>query len=107
MKSASQVSKTAPHGPAATARLVEAWHSLSKGSGTVEDFEIVLVDLAAASGYFDITPSGVSSDTLRHNEGRRELFARISFLLGLKGDALAALMEAASHERQIINNQED
>lgn len=107
MKSASQVTKATPHGPAATARLFEAWQSLSKGSGSREDFEIVLADLAAASGYFDITPSGVSGDTLRHNEGRREVFARISFLLGLKGDALAALMEAASHERQIINSQED
>lgn len=101
MKSASRVAKAAPGSATASVTLVEAWKRLSTGHASVDDFEIAMADLAAYSGVFAVTPFDASDAELRHREGRRDLMARILFLVGLSSEAMTALREAAAQERGI------
>lgn len=79
-------------------RLASAWNAISTGDGSAEDFELALVDLAEQSDFFYIAPGGTSGDELLRREGRREVFARILYLLDKPGSFMTEIRKAALDE---------
>lgn len=80
------------------ARLSSAWNAISKGDGASEDFELVLADLAEQSEFFYIAAPRAEGDELLRREGKRELFARILYLLDLPGSFMTEIRKAALDE---------
>ena len=85
------------------ARLSSAWTALSKGDGSAEDFELAFTDLAEQSEYFFIAAPGAEADELLRREGKRELFARILYLLDRPGSFMTELRRAALDEMTVSN----
>ena len=85
------------------ARLSSAWNAISKGEGSAEDFDLVLSDLAETSEYFYIAMPGAEADELLRREGKREVFARILFLLDRPGSFMQELRRAALDEMTVSN----
>lgn len=101
MISASQIAESTPGSAASTAALVLAWRNIRAGGGSRADFEVVMADLAAYSGYFDNPAVDDSNNAVQRWIGRREICARIFFLTELKEAALDELRDAAAAERQL------
>lgn len=99
-----EIFKNVAPGPELTAkeeaRLAEAWASIMKGRGSPEDAELVMQDLADASGYFYLSPPGSSADELQRREGAREVYARILFLLDLPMSYIGELRRVALDQLQ-------
>lgn len=79
-------------------RLAAAYQATFGGNATKEDAEIVLVDLAMTTRFYEHMTPDAASDALRHVDGRRAVFRR---LIGFVADArilgelqIAALREA-------------
>lgn len=79
-------------------RLKQAYDQVFTGSPSKEDQELVLADLAFHSGFAMVSPPTVSDVELRHNEGKRALFARIRAFLNLSQSDDMALENAARRE---------
>jgi hypothetical protein len=79
-------------------RKAQAYKAVFQGSPTREDQEIVLADLACASGWLRITPDAASDARLRMQEGKRALYAHIWSFLSLNGEDVMALENAARRE---------
>ena len=84
-------------------RLSSAWLAISRGEGATEDFELVLADLAEQSEFFFIAAPGAEGDELLRREGKRELFARILYLLDLPGSFMTEIRRAALDELTVSN----
>lgn len=67
----------ADRGNKAMLRLRQAYRNLRSANVTSEDVDLILVDLAKASGYYNTTPPGVDALTLAYCEGQRSIFGRI------------------------------
>lgn len=85
-------------GRKARLRLIEAYRNLFAGSGSHEDAELVLTDLAEKSGFYQVTTAETTADALRFAEGQRALFKRIAAMLAMPPEALAELQQAAYRE---------
>lgn len=85
---------------AATAqdRLVVAYTSVFSGAGSKEDAEIVLSDLAAFTGFLNVSSPVMSEAQLRFAEGQRSVAARILALAGTSPAALHQLAHAVQAE---------
>lgn len=60
------------------------WNAFLNGrSVTKEEAELVLLDILATSGFFEIAPDSTSAEVLQRREGRREIAGRIFFLADL------------------------
>lgn len=79
--------------PTAKAKLVAAYQNLFTGKGSREDAEIVLVDLAHATGYFN-TPGTLDHAELAADVGRREVMGRIISHAKLPPPIVEELLEA-------------
>ena len=78
--------------------LANAYHALFEGKASDQQREMVLVDLADFSGFYKVTPGGVSHDERAFNEGQRAVYGRIISHLRMTPDERAALETAARHE---------
>ena len=58
-------------------KLTEAYIATFSGHPTREDAEMVLVDMAVFSRYYEHMLPDVSTEALRHAEGRRAIMRRI------------------------------
>jgi hypothetical protein len=77
-------------------RLIEAYRSVFGRGG--EDVELVLIDLAAFCGFYQVEQGGVTADELNHHAGRRAAFGRIFNFLSLSDAQLMAMEQAARDE---------
>lgn len=80
----------------ADARLILAYHNVFGREG--EDVELVLTDLAAFCGFYQVERGGVDADNLNHQAGLRAAFGRIFSFLALSDQQLAALEHASRDE---------
>ena len=90
-------------GNAEKVRLHEAWAALARGGGSREDFELAIGDLAEQSDYYYIAQPDATPESLMRREGRRELFARILYLLDVPKDVMAEWHAAALVELSITS----
>lgn len=88
-------------------RLSEAWRAMQNGSGSREDFEVALSDLAEKSEFFYVADPAASGDALLRREGRREVMARILFLLDRPVSYMTELRRAALDELTVTNIESD
>jgi RNA-binding protein YlmH len=88
---------------AAHVKLASAYQNVFKGSPDQEQQELVLADLAAQSGFYKVSHSSLSSDALRQQEGKRELFGHIFAMLAMSAEDKHALEIAARHEAAAID----
>lgn len=109
MQSLSQWAKAGGHdllSPQADLRLAAAYRAVFSANATREDAEIVLVDLALASRFYEHMAPDAPESGLRFVEGRRSLMRRV---IGFIADArvlgdlqIAALQEAIVTESTTI-----
>lgn len=88
---------------AAELRLATAYQRVFLGNPTNDDQNLVLVDLANATGFYRVTPPGPTQtrDDIVFNEGMRAAFGRIFRFLNMtdqERDSLAAASRASSIE---------
>ena len=89
--------------PEAQLRLTQAYRNVFRGSPSPECQSIVLADLASHSRFYRVSSSSVHADTLRHQEGMRELYSHIFRHLSLAPDDLVSLENAARVESTADN----
>jgi hypothetical protein len=82
--------------PTADTRLIMAYQNIFAKGG--EDVELILADLAAFCGFYQVEQGGVTADDLNHHAGRRAVFGRIFSFLALSDSQLAALEQASRDE---------
>jgi hypothetical protein len=89
-----------PRGSQAQARLIAAYRSvfMPGGGATDEDKELVLADLANASGYYRVSGAGFSGEDRAFADGMRTTFGHALRFLLLSDDELRQLEEAARQE---------
>ncbi len=80
----------------ADARLIAAYQNVLNRGG--EDVELVLTDLAAFCGFFQVEQGGVAGEDLNHHAGRRAAFGRIFSFLSLSDSQLQAMEQASRDE---------
>lgn len=85
-------------GPKAQDRIREAYAKLLGGNPTKQDIELVLVDLAKTSGYYNTTPPEASDAALRYAEGQRSVFARVLQMANPAFSEIDAIRKAVSEE---------
>lgn len=92
--------KDNPRGAQASKRLVLAYRNvfLPGATPTDEDKDIVLADLANASGYYRVTGSGFSGEDRAFADGMRTVFGHAKSFLLMSQDELIELEEAARLE---------
>ena len=101
MISLSQLFEKRPRGAASEHRLAGAYQAVFSGNGSPDDADLVLVDLARESGYFDTTPAGIDDAVLQHQAGSRFLFGRIVRHLAMPPKELSALTQRVIEENLI------
>jgi hypothetical protein len=89
-----------PRGAQANNRLVAAYRAvfLPSGAATDEDKELVLADLANASGYYRVTGAGFSGEDRAFADGMRMTFGYALRFLRLSDKELGLLEENARLE---------
>lgn len=68
-----------------SARVAEAYAQVFGGSGTKLDAEIVLVDLAIFTRYYDTAMANASADQVKAFDARRAVFQRVLEAMTLAG----------------------
>lgn len=81
-------------------RLINAYRSLF-ATGR-EDAEMVLADLAAFCGFYQVEAGGADGAELNHHAGRRAAFGRIFNFLSLSDEQLAAMEQASRDEASAL-----
>lgn len=84
----------------ADVRLVGAYKAFAAGRPSTDDCEIIMVDLASWSGYYNTTSLDADTNQLRQIEGRREVFARIVRMADMPLKELRLLQAAVLQEQQ-------
>lgn len=84
-------------------RLSAAWNAIATGDSSTEDFELVMSDLAEQSEYYFIAPAGSTGEELMRREGKRELMARVIYLLDRPTSFMQELRRAALDELTVTN----
>jgi hypothetical protein len=90
---------TAPRSAAAQRRLLEAYRALFEGTGGKEDAEVVMVDLAQFSGYFQFAGPSATHGERAYNDGARSVFGHIMTKLTVPQSTLNAIADAVVRER--------
>ena len=85
-------------------RLNRAYHAVFHGSPTQEDQALVLTNLAYLTGFSMVSPPATTDAELRHNEGKRTVFALIRARLNLTPQDYDAIDNAARHEAALIQS---
>lgn len=81
-------------------RLHGAYEAFLNGRPSKEDCEIILVDLASFSGYYNTTPQEMPAHELKYVEGMRAAVGRIFRLANMPFKELQALQAAVLREQQ-------
>lgn len=92
-------------GAGARIDLAMAYQRLFAGRGSKEDAEIVLADLGAWSGFYQVYGPGVSADDRAHRDGMRAVYGRIFRFLRMTDDEVRAL-ETAARAEAVVTSQE-
>jgi rhodanese-related sulfurtransferase len=87
------ISKTNP--AQADTQIINAYKHVFKEHGKDAQVDIVLGDLAALAGFYDVPPQDSTALQYARDAGRREVFARILFLLGVTSEYREALRKTA------------
>ena len=103
MISIGQLFPKSPRGIQAEVRLQSAYQAFAAGSANKQDAELILVDLALVSGYFEVQEPGVSNEALQNMAGARRVYGRIVRMVSMPEKELAALITAAANELNIEN----
>lgn len=87
-------------------KLVGAYHEVF-GKET-ESVEMVLADLAAHTGFYQVEPPGVDMTAYQagYRNGLRAAFGRLFSFLSLSDEQLRALEEAARAEASMFQNED-
>ncbi len=85
-------------GSAAKLDLSDAMHAVFRGKPSESQRDMVLVDLADFSGFYQVLGPGVSPDERAFREGARSVFGRILSHLNMTPDEREALEQATRHE---------
>jgi hypothetical protein len=78
--------------------LIEAYRRALGGSGSKEDGDRVLRDLAEFSNFYKTTPADLPAEQVKFVEGGRRVFEHILTCLRMSDAELARLEEAARQE---------
>lgn len=78
--------------------LSRAYRAVFRGHPDQSQQEMVLADLAAQCGFYQVSPEGTDSTMLAYREGKRAAFAEIFGHLSLSPDDMTALENAARRE---------
>lgn len=99
------MSKTGP--AESDERLISAYQQVFKvKTGNDNNVFLVLKDLADLSGYYEVIPEeNATALNYARDAGRREVFARILFLLGVPEAYREALRSAVLAEREALNGE--
>lgn len=84
-------------------RLSSAWQAFSRGAASAEDYELIMCDLMELTEFFYVAQPDASGEALQRREGRREVMARILFLLDRPASYMTELRRAALDELTISN----
>lgn len=79
-------------------RLAQAWHAFVSGRAGREDADLIMGDLAMFTGFMQVSDVGATDAELRRFEGRRDVMARILFLLDMPMSHMTELRRAAADE---------
>lgn len=77
-----------------------AYKAVFTGAASREQAELVLVDLAKSSGYYNTTPVDAPDHVLRQYEGQREMFGRIMRFMEPPLSEMIALHRAVAEEQR-------
>jgi hypothetical protein len=78
--------------------LKACYQRVFKGSPADGDADMVLADIANASGFYLVSGPSVDATTRAFNDGKRAVMARILYFLNMPADAARRLEEAARME---------
>lgn len=78
-----------------------AYQALFAGTGSKEDAELVLRDLEAFSGFWEVTTADTPDGESKFAEGQRSVFGRIQALTRVSEATLDALDAAQQREEEI------
>lgn len=78
-----------------TLRLHEAYAAFMAGRPSSEDCELILVDLAYASGYYNTTSPDMPAEQVKYSEGMRAVYGRIVGLADMP------LIEASEYRKAV------
>ncbi len=84
--------------PEVKLEVANAYHAVFVGGSSPQQRDIVMVDLAAFSGFYGVTPAGVDPDTRSFNEGQRAVFGRIVSMLRMPPAERDAFETVVRHE---------
>lgn len=85
-------------------RLTQAYRAVFLGHPTKNDQELVLVNLAHATGFSMVSGPDVSDAELRTNEGKRTVFALIKARINLTPQDVDAIENAARREAVMVSS---
>lgn len=88
--------------------LIDAYKHVFKEHGKDAQVDKVLADLAEFSGYYDVLDETLNPSKLNYarHEGRREIFARIMFLLGVSSGYREALRRVAMLQHEALTTRD-
>jgi len=84
--------------PSGKLSLADAYRNVFLGNPTDAERDAVFVHLANASGYYRVSPPGLTADERAYNEGKRSMFGEIVAKIYLTDDERSALERATRHE---------
>lgn len=87
-----------PRGSKAIKRLHDAYIAFVAGRPSVEDCQLIMVDLANFSGYYNTTSPNASDAALRYSEGQRSVFGRVMIMSNPALSIVDAIQRAVQEE---------
>jgi hypothetical protein len=107
-------SKPAPEADAPAApriidfqRRADAASKVLTGNATREDAMIFMRDLMLATGFWEVTPSGMSAEQVKFSEGRRSVYRFFADLIGNDEAFLAIEKDARTSLREVQPRTQD
>jgi hypothetical protein len=89
---------------AAEVRTRDAYVALVEGRPSKEDCQIILVDLALASGYYHTTHATMPAEQVKFCEGMRSVYGRIMRFANMPLDEVRAYQTAAIALQQRVGD---
>lgn len=96
-----EVEARGPRGVLAQQKLREAYANVFSGNASREEADIVLVDLARTSGYYNTTSPQTPADELKYYEGQRSVFGRIYQMINPTPRFMAELAKSVAAEMAV------